>query len=138
MAKATKLEMLERERIIIELMAEGVSKTDICEKLANQYKISPRSVETQYYQIVGSMQQLVDEKKGELRANLMARQEEIFKRSMKDAKYKTALDATVAQAKLGGLYENVASEPKQPEIITIKEKDFSGSLEVVPAKAENE
>ncbi len=138
MAKATKLTMIRREKAIQEMMSQGIDRTTICETLAAKEKVSAKSIERQYYQIVGAMERLVTENRSELRANLMARQEAIFKKSMEDAKYKTALDATVAQAKLGGLNETVSEETKRPEVITMREKDFSGSLEVVKPKAENE
>lgn len=85
------------------------------------------------------MSQVVEEGREELRANLIARQDLIYKKSMEEGKYKTALDSTVAQAKMGGLFEKADAASKQPEVITVKEADFSQGLAVLDGeKAENE
>ena len=139
MAKATKMDMLRREKRIIELMAEGASRNTIFETIALEEKIAERTVETQYLQVVKKMGRLVDEDRAELRANLMARQEAIFKEAMKAKALKVALDSTTAQAKLAGLNEKIEKSPERPKMITLQEKDFSGKLEAVPSKkAENE
>ena len=120
-------------------MAEGASRNTIFETIALEEKIAERTVETQYLQVVKKMERLVDEDRAELRANLMARQEAIFKEAMKAKALKVALDSTTAQAKLAGLNEKIEKSPERPKMITLQEKDFSGKLEAVPSKkAENE
>lgn len=126
--------MYERELKIQEMMAEGVPRETICKVIGKTYNISPRSVETQYYHIVNAMEHLATEGRAELRANLMARNDSLFKKAVADEKYKTALDINVVQAKLGGLFTEKEAQAKQPEVIEIGERDFS----VVPDVAENE
>lgn len=138
MTKATKEQMIRREKAIQKLMAEGADRNTILETVAAAEGITTRAVEKQYYQIIASMQELVKEQRHELRANLMARQEAIFQKAMAKDNLKTALEATNAQAKLGGLYDVAIEETKRPEAIIFKEKDFSNPLQVVPDKAENE
>jgi hypothetical protein len=138
MARATKIDLIRREKRIQALMAEGADRTTILNTVAKEEKVSPRTIEEQYYEIVSEIEKLVKENRSELRAQLMARQEKIFKQAMSEGMYKTALDATVAQAKLAGLNDVITEAPKRPEVITIKERDFSSTLTVVPKKAENE
>jgi hypothetical protein len=139
MAKATKHQILKREQRIIELMSEGKDRNQIFDIISREDKVSPRTVETQYYRVVSSMEKLVDEDRAELRAKLMARQEAIFTKALTAGALKTALEATVAQAKLAGLNEKIEKTPERPKMITLKEQDFSGKLEAVPApKVENE
>lgn len=139
MAKATKQDMLRREKLIQKLMADGIDRSTIFNTVASQEGISELTVRKQYYQIVDELQKLVKEQRHELRANLMARQESIYQKAMAKDNLKTALEATNAQAKLGGLYEAEMDSPKRPEAIIFKEKDFSNTLQVVPdKKVENE
>lgn len=138
MAKANKADMVRRERLIQELMSQGLDRNTIFRTVAEKENIAESSVCRQYYAIVSDMQKLVKDQRDELRANLMARQDAIYQRAISANNLKTALDATSAQAKLGGLYESEISSPKQPEAIIFKEKDFSNPLQVVPKKAENE
>ncbi len=107
------------------LMGEGDSRKQICEKIAKQYKISPRTAERQYDQIVKALELIVEEGRAELRAKLMTRNDLIYKKSLQEGKFKTALDANMAQAKLGGLGEKAESTPTRPEIITIRERGES-------------
>lgn len=141
MAKATKLDMINREKRIMELMANGADKTSLVEAVAKEFKIATRTVENQYQQVIKKMEKLVEEDRSELRANLMARQEAIYKRALETGALKVALDSTTAQAKLAGLNEKIEKSPERPKMITLKEKDFSGSLKAVPSdkdKAVNE
>lgn len=137
MAKATKEDMLRRERKIQELMAAGIDRNQIFQTIAIQERISEGTVKRQYYMIINELQQLAKEQRDELRASLMARQEAIYQKAMEKQNLKTALEATNAQAKLCGLYEPETLAAKQPEAIIFKEKDFSQPLQVVPKKAEN-
>lgn len=139
MAKTSKQIMLEREKLIVQLMGQGVDRKDILTQVAEKYNLREASVEYQYYKILKEMQQLADEKKDDLRATLMARQDLIYRKSLEKDQLKTALDATVAQSKLAGLDQKVQEKEKTPDAILIKEKDFT-KLEPVPSpkKAENE
>lgn len=140
MAKASKMDMIRREKRIMDLMEEGADRNTIFETVAKEEKISPRTVETQYLHIVKKLDKLLDENRSELKANLMARQEAIYKKALKVGALKVALDSTTAQAKLGGLFENIETEKERPKTIVFKEKDMSGKLAVVPetGKVEND
>ena len=137
--KATKYDMLRREKLIIDLMGRGTAPKEIWEEVARLEKVSPRTIETQYYQILKEMKKSVSEDRDELRAQLMTQQSQIFNKALEAGALKTALDATQAKAKLAGLYEVEASKDELPKAILVKEKDFSQKLEVVPPpKAEND
>ena len=137
MAKATKKEMYQRELEIQELMAEGKTRDQICEICAERWKVAPRTVETQYYKLVTEMEKLVIESREELRATLMTRNDYIYQRSMKTGKHKTALDANMANAKIGGLFNEKAEMQKESKKIIITERE-QPSLQVVKSKVENE
>jgi len=138
-SRATKETMIKREKRIQELMALGKDRQTILATVAQEENIMEKSVETQYYQIINELQKLVKENRYELRANLMARQEAIYQKAMEKNALKMALEATAAQAKLGGLYDaDVVQDKKSPEVIVFKEKEFSKPLAVVPNKVENE
>lgn len=138
MGKATKEDMIRRDKLIQQKMAEGLDRNTIFREIAKVEGVSEASIKRQYYMIIADLEKLVQTDKHELRATLMARQEAIYQEAIKGKNLKTALEATNAQAKLGGLYETEANAPKQPEAIIFKEKDFSTPLQVVPTKAENE
>lgn len=129
--------MLEREKDIQKLMSEGARPGEIFQIMSEKYSVTPKAIEIQYYKIVNDMAARVKNNRDSVRADLMARNDEIFRKSMAEGKYKTALDANTAQAKLAGLHEGVMEKSKQPEFITLKEEDFSG-LQVVGDKAADE
>lgn len=129
-----KTTMLQREQLIQKLMAEGVERNTMLKIVAREFKVSERSIRKQYELIVSDIQKMFKEQRGELRANLMARQEGIFQECIKKGNLKTALEATRDQAKLAGLFETEAEEVKRPDAIIFKEKDFSTPLAVVPSK----
>lgn len=137
-SRATKKDMYLRELDIQRLIGEGHDRKFICETLAEKWEVSPRTIESQYYQIIDDLGKTVEDGRAELRSKLMARAEFIFKQALADKKYKTALDASVVQAKLGGLYDTKHVEDnKMPEIITVSERDYSGPR-LVGESAENE
>jgi hypothetical protein len=121
-SKASKREMYERELDIQSLMAEGLTSKEICEQLGKKWKVAPRTIRHQYEQLVQALEKEVEEGRAELRAKLMARNDLIYKKSMQEGKFKTALDANIAQSKLGGLGEKAEQAPQRPEMITIKER----------------
>jgi hypothetical protein len=119
--------MYNREKDIQECMAKGMTRKETCRTLGEKWKVSAYSLEHQYDQIVQAMEQVVEAGRAELRAKLMARNDEIFKKSMAEAKYKTALEANIAQAKLAGLLSEKKGEvEKPPQLITITEREFTG------------
>lgn len=137
MAKATKKEMYQRKLDMQELIAEGKSRSEIMDTCAKSWGVSERTVETVYYSVVNDMQKLVDEGSEELRAKLMARNDYIYTRSIKTGKFKTALDANLAQAKIGGLFNEKEQKQTDTKKIVIKERD-PAPITLVGDKAENE
>jgi len=135
-AKASRKDMYLREVDIQNLMAQGMSKDTLCEELANKWRVSPRTIETQYYHLVNAMEAMVTEGRRELRASLMARNDMIFREAVRTKKFKTALDANTAQARLGGLFEPGAQENKVPEVIEVAERDFSSKPKLVSGESE--
>ena len=122
---------MERELEIQRLISIGVSGKSMFESVAKKFKVSPSTIKRQYYQIVEELGKQAEEGRKELRSNLMARNDYIFKQSLADGKYKTALDANMAQAKLGGLFDTQSQENEAPTKINILEGDNSGNLRVV-------
>jgi hypothetical protein len=137
MAKATKKEMYLREIDVQESIAEGRSRKEIYEIFSKKWQVSEKSVEYVYYRVVDSMKELVNEGREELRAKLMARNDYIYERSVKTGKFKTALDANLAQAKIGGIFDEKESTPQESKKIVIKERD-TAPIKLVGDKAENE
>lgn len=121
-AKATKLELYKREIEIIRMINEGYAKDTMCEELSVKFNCSTRSISDQHRSILKNVMKLADEDRDILRATIMLRNDEIYRKAVTERKYKTALDANVAQAKLGGLFEAVIGESKAPEFIEVSER----------------
>jgi hypothetical protein len=118
--------MYERQKDIQTCMTHGKTRAETCRELAEKWKVSVRSMERQYDDMVQVIEKEVEAGRAELRAKLMARNDEIYKKSMSEAKYKTALDANIAQAKLGGLLTEKTTESNTvPQMITITERDYT-------------
>lgn len=129
--------MYERACDIREMISAGVPKETIWQEVAHKWKVAPATIESHYYKLISEMSAMVEEAKVELRAVLLARQEHIYQRSLQEGQYKTALAATEAQAKLAGLNEKKEAESRQPEMITVSERDYSRPV-LVGEVAENE
>lgn len=118
--------MYNRERDIQKCMAEGKTRKETCRVLAEKWKVSAYSIEHQYDKLVQDLEQVVEAGRAELRAKLMARNDDIYIKSMAEAKYKTALDANTAQAKLAGLLtEGKVEAEKPPQLITITQREYT-------------
>lgn len=139
MAKASKLEMAEREEMILNLIDSGYSPKRISEEVALKYKINERTVLNHYYQLVKGMGKVSEARKEEMRGVLLLRQEALYRQAASAGSLKAANDILMSQAKLLGLNEKIEQKQDRPAMITVSEKDMSGKLEVVPTdKAENE
>jgi len=114
--------MYQRGIEIRKMIGEGYPVDQICEEIARQFKISPRTVQDQYYTILKEISLVVTEDREQLRAKLMARNETIYQKAVTERNYRTALDANMAQAKLGGLFEKEDSSKELPEIIEVTER----------------
>jgi hypothetical protein len=132
MAKATKQEMLKREKFINDLISAGASRNDIITRVAKEYKIADSSAERQYYQILKDMALRLSEERELIRMELAQQLEEV-QRSAKNAGHnKIVIEAINSRAKLLGLNEKVEKPIERPETIIFKEQDMSVNLEVVP------
>ena len=111
--------MYKRGVEIRKMIGEGYPLSVIEEEIARIFKIAQATVRKQYYVILKEITQVVQEDREQLRAKLMARNETIYQKSITERQYRTALDANMAQAKLGGLFNQDDSKSKGPEIIEI-------------------
>lgn len=119
--------MYKREVDIQQCMAEGKTRAETCRLLGEKWKVSAYSLEHQYDQVVQAMEKVVEAGRAELRAKLMARNDDIFKKSMAEAKYKTALEANIAQARIAGLLsEKKDVMDKPPQLITVSQREYTG------------
>lgn len=126
----SKDQLYQRELDIHFYISEGFKRKEIFKKISEKYKISERTVERQYYSILKRLSQDIEDSRSNLRNELMTRNDEIYKRAMSEGKFKVALDANMAQAKLAQLDKDQEKEEKRPEIITLVEKKFD-TLKVV-------
>lgn len=140
MAKANKLEMLERERLINELICKGTSKLEIVQAIAGKYKIAERTAEHQYFQILKKMADDVSKDRELVRMELLKQLEEVQKGARADGSHKIVMEVIMNKAKLLGLNEKMDTPTERPKTLIYKEKDMSGILAVVPpqGKVENE
>lgn len=121
--QASKLEMHDRENAIMDMIQEGRSFSDICETIAAKFEISPRTVERNYYAVVDALGSISNERKRDLRAILIARQDGIYKKAMSEGNYDLALKVTAQMAKTGGLFDTIKeSEPSLPTVIELVPK----------------
>ena len=130
-SRATTTEMILREKDIQALIAQGVAVTVMCDELAVKYNVQSRSIYNQYLAIISDIKKSVVEGRDELRAQLMARNDYIYKQALTTGNLKTALDATTAQAKLAGLNELKDQTVTKPTIITLKERGTAAELTIV-------
>jgi hypothetical protein len=104
-AESNKLAIVRREKRISDLLSEGRNKAEICQILAGEFKVSPRTVERQYYSIVNELARESQESKMELRGTLLARLDQVYHAALADNKLQIAVNAISAQAKIGGLHD---------------------------------
>jgi len=140
MSKASKQQMIEREKRIHALMGAGHTKAEIAQILSKEFKVTTGAIEKQYYQILSDMKSRVVEEREDLRVEIAQQLLTVQKNAMQAGHGKLAVDSAMARAKLLGLNEKIESTQKRPESLIFKEKDMSGKLEVVPKTdaAENE
>jgi sulfatase maturation enzyme AslB (radical SAM superfamily) len=132
MAKASRLEMLEREKFINGLIALGESRTSIISQVAKKYKIADSSAERQYYQILKSMSTRLAEERELIRMELAQQLEDVQREAKQAGLNKVVIEAINSRAKLLGLNEKVEKAVEPVGTIIFKEQDMSTNLEVVP------
>lgn len=134
-AKSNKIVMAERANEIRKMIAEGKARQVICDDMGLRHKVSSRTIETQYYKIVNETAESLSEHRPEIALSTLEKQNLIYIKCMNERKYKTALDATVAIAKLAKLYDSENITPKMPDI-TVTQEDFTKPLAVVGGEDE--
>ena len=123
MAKATKQEMLKRERVINDLIGKGTSRSDIISQVANEFRIADSSAERQYYQILKSMSIRLSDERELIRMELAQQLEDVQRTAHKEGLNKVVIEAINSRAKLLGLNEKVEKQVERPDTLIFKEKD---------------
>lgn len=123
--------MLEREEDVLRMLAEGHNKQKICTDLAKKYRVAERTIETSYYEVCNSLNDDYLQNRKDVAATVYTRKDEIYKRCMQEGKYKTALDAVVAIARMGKIYEGEIAKDKLPDVINLTQGDFTKPLKAV-------
>jgi hypothetical protein len=103
--KSDKLAQIDREKLLMRLISSGLSRKEVCLKVAEKFGLSPRSIERQYYQVVGELAGQSEAQKTELRGTIQARLDEIYRQTMDAGKFREAISVCELQAKVGGLYD---------------------------------
>ena len=136
--RATKKDLYMREVLIMDLIGKNKSRVEICEIMAEKFNISHHTATKQYEKVVRKMQEDLQKERETLAIQLIERNNEIYRRCMAEAKYKTAIDANHLIAKIAGMFrEKQESSNDKPKFITVREKDQSKpKLEI--AKAEGD
>lgn len=115
---ASKQAILERRARIMDCIEQGMTSSEIFNRLSREEKVSPRTIERTYYQIIDEMAMIQNEHKNELRATILARQEYIYKRAVKNNNMNLALRCLGDIAKVGGLFDQKAKEETDlPKVI---------------------
>lgn len=131
---ATKQSILERRSRVISCIEQGMPSSEIFDSLSREEKVSPRTIERTYYQIIDEMAMIQNEHKNELRATILARQEYIYKRAIKNQNMNLALRCLNDIAKVGGLFEQKSKE--EPDLPKVIEYYDSTPLKAISGKEE--
>ena len=93
--------------------------------VAEEFNISPRTVERNYYSVVDELAKETWEQRTELRATLQSKLETIYKTAVEDGNLRAAIDACNSQARIGGLFEQRPEQQRElPTVIELSEGDF--------------
>jgi hypothetical protein len=138
MAKANKQEMMEREVFILDLISENTPRLGIISQVAKKYKVSDKSAERQYYQVLKKLSDRLGDERELIRMELDQQLQEVQTRALADGANKVVIEAINSRAKLLGLNEKVEKQAERAATVIFKEKDMGGKLEVVPDTDEAE
>lgn len=138
--RATKQEMIAREKRIQELISNGYTQSEILDVLSKEFKCTENAIKIQYYEILNSMQKRLIEERELIRMEIAQQLLEVQRKANMSGANKVVIEAAMARAKLLGLNEKVEAQVERPKTILFKEKDMSSPLTVVPTedKVENE
>ena len=134
MKRASRKDMHLREQEIVGLIAIGLARADISEKLAEKFRISRKSIERQYDNIIENWVTIDKDKIDQAKANYIMRLEGLYIKAYNDKQWKIAAEIIEKQAKIMGVYSPKAQTEDKAPTINILPK---GGLAVVP-KAEND
>lgn len=127
--KPNKREILLRETMCLENIGEGLTKDQNIDKLVTEFNITYDTAEKLYFDTTRKVAGLRDSTMEELKAQIICQMEILYKKSVSNRNYKTALDVLMSKAKVSGLLVQKGEEVKQvremPKIIQVKEKDYS-------------
>ena len=132
MSRSNKLEMYDREKDIRQVLSEGMSIPQMLKIMAEKWKCSEATIRRQYTQIMSELSEDDKAKREELRQTLIMRNDHCYRLALKENKIKVAIDANIATAKLGGLFDTgEAKKQDMPKFVSTEEKDFSTPMKAV-------
>ena len=134
MAKASKNEMRERENDIVSLVALGFNRGDISKELAPKHRVSEKSIERQYDNIISNWVKVDRLQQENARAAYIFQLNKLYKDAYAAGQWKVAADIVEKQAKMMGLYLPKAQELEEKPTINIVPR----SLAVVPKSGNGE
>ena len=129
--KPNKREILLRETRCLENIGEGLTKDQNVSDLVKNFNITHDTAEQLYFQVTRKVAGLREASLDELKAQILCQMDILYKKSVSNRNYKTALDVLMSKAKVSGLTEKLKKEegadlkPEMPKIIEVKEKNFN-------------
>lgn len=132
MKRADKKEMAEREHQICLMISIGFKRSEIAKELAPMFKVSERSIERQYDQIITNWIEVDKNKLDQAKAGYIMQLSHLYKKAYDAGQWKVASEIVEKQAKMMGLYTPKAQTEEERPSINIVPR----GLTVVP-KAEN-
>ncbi len=126
-----KPEIIEREKRILKLLSEGIRPMDICNQIAKEFDVSPRTIERQYQNLSKELGENTEEARQEARLMTEAWLREAYLLAKEKEQPKGMIDAAKEYNRLKGVYDDHSNEVAPPKVIKIKQVDSSASLKVV-------
>lgn len=129
--KPNKREILLRETKCLENIGEGLSKDHNIDILVQEFNITHETAETIYVETTRKVSGLKEASHDELKAQILCQMDALYKKSVTNRNYKTALDVLMSKAKISGLADSIkkkieeGDEHEMPKIIAVKEADYS-------------
>lgn len=135
--KPNKKELLAREMACLENIGTGLVKEQNIEDLVDQFNITRETAEKVYFETTRKVAGLRESTFEELKAQVLCQMDVLYKKTMANRNYKTALEVLMAKTRISGLAESEKQKatsihnhdtdegPNVPKIIEVKEADFS-------------
>lgn len=122
MAKSSKAQVTKRREEVQKMIVSGAHYQTICKEMAEKWETSKRAIQDDIRLVNKEWQEAAEESKQLLRNKNKERLELLFHSAILKEQYKAALEIQKEINKLDGLYKEVETEEKQPEIIKIGRK----------------